>query len=296
MLGIHTVYTKPKSVFDDKSVHENQYLFEVLTMVLSCLNWKRHCGPIKLYCDQPFYDYIDDLDLLWLWDEIDTETIQNIPGDYDSNIYWAYAKVYINSLQTQPFASLDTDLYIRGGFKEGDFDILFCNIEKCDNKFGYPPYHKMEEYNEHLIFDGVNDYAANVALLVVNDLDFYKEYVNVVNEFVFNTEKGPLEGSAQSSLMTFTEQRILYGMLVDYNKKFDHHVEGMYDSGTTLFEDEWFNANNLTHLWGWKHMWKLERNEHKRNKLTNELIEEVMNDFPDDWDKCYTMLRKVKFI
>ena len=108
MIGIHTVSTKPKRG-EISYVHLKKY--ELMTLILSCLYWKKFEGPIKLYCDTPFYDYISDLGILWLWDEVDTHTIDNFSLEVNPDLYWAFAKMYVNSLQTTPFCNLDLDFF-----------------------------------------------------------------------------------------------------------------------------------------------------------------------------------------
>lgn len=289
MRGIHTVFTKPNDV--GSKIHD-MLQFELLTMVLSCLNWKKYNGEIVLYCDDDFYTYIEDLDLLWLWDSIDTETIKNIPKNVDYNTFWAYPKLYINSLQKEPFTSLDIDLYIDGPHDVSDNEIYFCNIERCDNDTEYPEYHKDPNFNKTLNYRNHYDYAANVALLVVNDIDFYSRYIDEVNGFVVGNGYSVPEGYKPSSLITFIEQRLLYTMMVSEGIKFDYHIKGIYDSTIEDWEDS-YEANNLTHLWGWKSIFRNEEKYDERVSLTNELKEEVRQLFPDVWERVLSTLDRV---
>lgn len=280
MVGIHTVYTNNSH---NTRVTYDMLQFEVATMVLSCLNWKKYNGPIKLYCDQYFLDYVKSLGIDWLWDEIDTEVLNNLPENINYHTFWAYPKIYINSLQTEPFANLDIDLYIDGPLLYDDYDVLFCNMERCDDKIWYPPYHKMPKFKERLKFTNFNEYAANVGLLVVKDLGFYKEYFDVVNHFVIDNDLKPLYEARNTSLITFIEQRLLYGMLVHYDKSYRFHVDGIYSSEHSFWEDGCY-TNKLTHLWGWKDMYRKEEYLKDKIVLTNELKDELENNFPNQWE------------
>lgn len=281
MLGIHSVYTDIDH--GDKKMYD-MLQFEVYTMVLSCLNWRKYHGPIKLYCDDDFLKYIKHLGLLWLWDEIDTETLKNLPNNINYGVFWAYPKLYINSLQTEPFASLDIDLYVDGPHKDIDCDILFCNLEKCDNDKTYPPYHLISPYDDKLTFKDFNDYSSNVALLVVNNLDFYKEYISVVNEFVINNDLKPLEGAHRASLITFIEQRLLFGMIKSYDIPYVSQTDGVYNTEYDLGWSEGYNTNGLTHLWGWKYQYRDKQYKRERLNLTQELKEEIINNFGETWE------------
>jgi hypothetical protein len=103
MLGIHTVYT-PVDRKVIGPIHDMMQ-FESVTMILSALYWKKLQGPIKLYCDRTFYEYISNLGIVDLWDEIDTETLENLDPDINHDVFWAYSKMYVNSLQTEPFVT-----------------------------------------------------------------------------------------------------------------------------------------------------------------------------------------------
>jgi hypothetical protein len=281
MLGIHTVYTNNGQ---HTKMLGDMLQFEVSTMVLSCLNWKYFNGPIKLYCDDYFLEYIESLGIDWLWDEIDTEVLNNLPTNINYSTFWAYPKIYVNSLQTKPFANLDIDLYIDGPLIEGDYDVLFCNLERCDNEKWYPPYHTFDEYRKRLTYPNIEDFAANVGLLIVKDLEFYENYIDVVNNFVIGNDLKPLENTHNSSLITFIEQRLLLSMLVNENIPYMSHMEGLYSSKLSKWEGE-INTNLLTHLWGWKDSFRKPENENQKISLTNELKDELKNNFPKQWDR-----------
>lgn len=280
MLGIHTVYTNNGQ---SSRMLNDMLQFEVSTMVLSCLNWKYYNGPIKLYCDNHFLEYVKSLGIDWLWDEIDTDVLNNLPKNVNYTTFWAYPKIYVNSLQTEPFANLDIDLYIDGPLIDRDYDVLFCNLEGCDNKKWYPPYHTISEYAKKLDYPYLNDFAANVGLLIIKDLEFYKKYVNVVNRFVNGSDMVPLNNTHTSSLITFIEQRLLLGMLVHENIPYTTHMEGVYLSESSSWEGEVKN-NSLTHLWGWKDTFRQPENENQKISLTEELKEELRENFPTQWE------------
>ena len=289
MLGTHIVHTQNNRIGVSPY---NMLLFEVLTMVLSCLNWKKYEGPIKLYTDQPFYDYIKDLGLLWLWDEIDLETLKTLPENVNYSTFWAYPKLYINSLQEGEFANLDIDLYIDGPIKKGDYDLLLSNIEICDNNTVYPPYHTIKKYSDKLNFKDFKDYASNVALCVVKNKSFYREYLKVVNDFVIGNDLPTIDGCYSSSLITFIEQRLLYSMAEYDNIKVEYQIDGTYDSHI----EDWlgdYETNGLTHLWGWKYIYRREERYDDRINLTSELKDEIFMNFPNEWNKIHHIFGRV---
>jgi hypothetical protein len=313
MLGIHTVWTGTDRRGTPK-IHD-MMAFESLTMILSCLYWKRFQGKIKLYCDQPFYDYINDLGLTSLWDEIDTTTLsEGLSDDINTDTFWAYCKMYVNSLQTEPFVSLDIDLFQDRPYDYTTHDLVFSHIETSDygngeipphHIFYYPNYHEWEMFKERFEkFPNikVNTMAFNVAVLAINNLDVIKDLMGVVNSFVKGNNFDPQDITTHghekimytihsSSLMTFVEQRLL-AAVAESNKYTWKHVLNLIYSGE---KQGWLGDMNeminpgITHLWGWKTQYRLKEYENDRHNLTEGLLDQLRNKFPNDYNKYVTL-------
>jgi hypothetical protein len=72
----HVAFSSP--VRDIYSSILDMRAYEVMTLSLSCLFWKKYHGNIKLYADDNFYTKVKNMDLLWLWDEVDNVTMRSI--------------------------------------------------------------------------------------------------------------------------------------------------------------------------------------------------------------------------
>ncbi len=83
--------------------------------------------------------------------------------------------MFINSLQKEPFTSLDIDLFQSSGYDLTTHDFIFSHVEKTDsfldikeNKVTYPNYYKCDIFKE-FDFIEIDNEASNVSILVVND-------------------------------------------------------------------------------------------------------------------------------
>ncbi|MBQ6759623.1 MAG: hypothetical protein IJP42_11170, partial [Selenomonadaceae bacterium] len=77
MRAFHTLRTRGK--LDD---------FEIFTLILSALEWRRHNGEIFLYTDTAGKKFFDEAGLLELWDGVDTSLDEWLRLGIDENIFW----------------------------------------------------------------------------------------------------------------------------------------------------------------------------------------------------------------
>lgn len=308
MLGIHTVYT-PVNRKVIGPIHDMMQ-FESVTMILSALYWKKLQGPIKLYCDRTFYEYISKLGISDLWDEIDTETLENLDTGINHDVFWAYSKMYINSLQTEPFVSLDIDLFQQEYYDYSTHDVICSHIESTDSNLDntstynrpiyYPNYHKLSIFSDRFKdYDiQITDDAINVAILAINKPEMYKEFMKYVDSFVKGNNFDPMDISTHgfervwatfhlSSPITFIEQRLLHSFVTSKEYTLKPIIDIVY-SGE---EQKWIGNLNevknpgITHLWGWKVTYRLEENTKDRIDLTDFLLKTLDQDFPEHYDR-----------
>jgi hypothetical protein len=177
LLGIHTWYKLRGS---DDGWRQNIYLHEILCVVLSSYYWRKLNGPIKLYCDKYIYKLLRQNDLLWNWDEIDTDFLENITQEIDRDIYWAYPKLAIKFAQTERFASLDTDLFVTKNVSDFEEDIVYGHREKwlSPNLHREPLFDVLRELESDYQHDPIN-----ISLVVFNNLKITEIYREMVNNF-----------------------------------------------------------------------------------------------------------------
>lgn len=112
----------PKS--DDKKLDSEFYLIDVILLVLSVSKVKRFKSnedKLIFYSTREFYGYLEPLNLFDEFVEIKDENIyienQNHIYCHKNNIY----KIYVTTLQTEPFINLDHDYVI---YKKSYFDKI----------------------------------------------------------------------------------------------------------------------------------------------------------------------------
>lgn len=308
MLGIHTVYTSANR----KDVHKihDMMQFESITMILSALFWKKFQGRIKLYCDKYFYQYIQTLGVSDLWDEIDTDTLSQLDSNVNHDTFWAYSKMYINSIQTEPFVSLDIDLFQTEDYDYSTHDVIFLHKEKTDSQLDlesnfnkvvtYPNYHKWDLFGK--IFSkypklNIDNEAANVAMLAINNPKIYKDFFEFIKKFIINNWFDPtnikthqseriLNTIHSSSLMTFVEQRMFLYFINYKNYASKSVINQIYDVNKREFiNDKGMINPGITHLWGWKVSYRNDKNKNMRLLLTDALISTFKENFKDHYER-----------
>jgi hypothetical protein len=293
MKGYHVAFSPP--VRDIYSSLLDMRAYELLTLCLSCLFWKKHNGEIKLYCDDNFYLKLKNMDLLWLWDEVDNITMRSIPKNLDHNKFWSYSKMYINSLQTEPFFNIDLDLFTRQPIKDYKTDFVFAHYEIVDSrKNQYYDFHKQKEFKEFFKGFKLHPAAVNTSVLGVNNVGAYKEFMKWIDEFVIDNWipiPTPVRRHAQ---VLFTEQRLMFSWCLNNGYTMDTIMDRAFDMNSLEFFDyEKMDDGGLFHLWVLKDKFKLKEHEEHKMKLTLEMVEALEELFPDAWEKIKYSISKV---
>lgn len=283
--------------------------FEVITMAMSCLYWKKLYGPVKLYCDKPFLEYIKKLDLIWLWDEIDSTTIDSVlVPNVNYDIFWAYPKMVINSLQTEPFASLDLDLFLSEKLNFNDEDIYYSHIELGDAHnegnekitcVSYPDFHKWDRFKSVLTkLNELNipDWVINVSIVVFNNTEICKKLLQYTEEFIVGNYYKPKGQIHPATPMTFVEQRMLAAIVENFNYTHKSIIGNKYDPVESKFiNSENFKNPGITHLWGLKHKFRVDMFEEMKRDFTKEIEDEFKENFPKEFSRIERSGKVTKF-
>jgi len=79
-----------------KNNKSNDYslpIYQILVTKLSILSWKKYNGTIKLYTDSIGKAYYDAIGLLELYDEVDTNILDNY-NNVDAAYFWTSGKIH----------------------------------------------------------------------------------------------------------------------------------------------------------------------------------------------------------
>ena len=277
MKAFHVTSTAPSRTYYGRPGQRAFQLedFEILTTILSALEWRRHNGPIKLYTDTIGADYYTQINLSTLWDAgIDTDTLEHCHLQTNPNVFWAFARTVALGRESCPCVLLDTDLIvwrnitalIRTPFMAIHSEPLAFDVYVDKERLHTPPGYVWDHWdwtttpvNAALLYfgrDDLRDYCATKGL-----------------EFMQNNL--PAEEQGWPAHAVFVEQR-LYPMCarqLGYAAAFflqDYH-------GTTLAGGA---ANTLfTHLWVYKT--KLMQNREERQSLCVRMARRIVQDFPE---------------
>ncbi|MBO4913979.1 MAG: hypothetical protein J5449_02130, partial [Oscillospiraceae bacterium] len=84
--------------------------FELLTLMLSALEWRRHCGAISMITDSRGRDYFERAGLGSLWSEPIDVSLDRMDESVDPTLFWAAGKLEALRLTPAPCVMLDTDM------------------------------------------------------------------------------------------------------------------------------------------------------------------------------------------
>lgn len=235
--------------------------YELLTAVLSALEWKKHNGKIILFtdCSDSIGDWSD-----FVWDEV--KELGDIP--VNPEIFWAAGKLYAMKNMTVPFCMLDTDFIV---WKKLSFEDRLCAIHEEEPDI-YPDY---PEIFENKGFSKTVK-PVNTAFTYINDDVFLKLYTDEALSFMesYSGEKDFLKP------MIFAEQRMFSmcaeGLGIKINILSD--LERLFKDG---------HDGHFTHLWGFKS--QMNNDKKMKEGFEKKLEERIKNDFPE----CYTRIKEV---
>lgn len=269
MIGIHAYWSKPTLTGTsghhlDKREKFEMFSFEIVHFLLSALFYRKLNGPIHLYTDLIFFEYLKEKNLLHFWDKIDTELFKEFEKfKVSSERNWTGFKTWLLGKIPAPFLLIDHDNIIYTEIPKELFNkpVRFAHMETI-NKYYYPDKEEMDvdnfEYNEKWNW---NLDVANTCMLYFKSDDFKKEYSTKAIEFERNNKtKDPYLSEVQ---YLFADQRLPVMMLeeknIDYgvfsNWKFTPIGKDIPD-WKKVTGDPLLDLVGFDHTWAYKHTLK----------------------------------------
>ncbi|MCR5665277.1 MAG: hypothetical protein K6G01_00475 [Eubacterium sp.] len=248
MEAFHSFWSKP-----NMSRHDGNIVMgddEILVMILSALEWKKHNGKIRMVTDSDGAQYFRQKGLYEVWDEVDT-TLDSIAPSTDPFLFWAAGKLTALKHSKVPVVMLDTDLIIWKNLDEvlSGKDVVTAHAEQL-----YPDVYP--DRSQFSLKDGYsfreewdwNVPAANTAFLYIASQKLRDSYILQAERFFASVN---MEGLNPVTAMCFAEQRIL---------PMEAACEGYEIS--YLLDLEQANAQSVaTHMWGAKQYLREHPNE-----------------------------------
>ena len=259
MKALHSLWSEPS--FADNPYYMED--FEILTMIISAMTWKKHNGIVKMIADEKILQYLDSFHLLSVYDEVQ-ELI--ITEKINPKTFWAAGKLFALLQQTEPYVMIDTDFIVWKNIdKFIHSDIVVAHRENFTPVYPDFNYFKMDEkYKFNYGFDR-SVLPCNTAFLYIKDGLFKNYYLSESINFMRHC----LETENDLCSMVFAEQRLL-GMCAE---------QWSIPVGTLMNESELDIQKSFTHIWGYKEV--LRKNNIKKHEFCLKCAERIKKDFPD---------------
>ena len=281
MQAFHSNWTKP--FFMNKNI-ETYYVedFELLTTILSALEWKRHNGSIRMVTDEIGAEYYHQLGLEHVWDlGVDDGLGKAVDIEIDPVLFWAAGKIYALQKQKSPCIMIDTDFIIWDSLREPLRDAQLAVIHRegiSDSIYPDKAYFDMAaEYEFPSEWDW-SIHPCNTAFTYIADESFKDYYCKQSIHFMKNV----LSGHDATTNMVFAEQRVI-AMCA---KVWGISIDSLLDLESGDIERQ----QHFTHTWGHKRILKAKFSE--RKKLCVRCVRRILKDFPEERE----MLAKIKCI
>ena len=227
--------------------------FEILTLKLSALCWRRYNGPIYLVTDPVGAAYMQETGLDALYDGVEvglSRDNRNIPVEK----FWASSKILALRERKLPCVILDMDLIVWEPLPLVGSKVAAAHTEHIREDI-YPPLSTFQ-VSKRYRFPDWDETAEplNTSILYMADEDFRDYYTRSAIDFMQYERHTPDDGV---QCMVFAEQRILAmcaarkGLQVQTFLDYDH-----LDAPQTL----------ITHTWSGKRCLRFEKDAADRFK------------------------------
>jgi hypothetical protein len=243
--------------------------YDLLSTILSALEWQKHNGNIKMITDNTGAAYYQHLGIVHIWDlGIDT-LLESAP---DCTVkpfpFWAAGKIYALESQNAPCAMIDTDFIIwQPLYKQLEHTTLAVIHREPINDMIYPSKTAFV-MNKNYTFREQWDWSAlpcNTAFLYIADESFKRYYTEHSIMFMKHLERS----RNTTAEMVFAEQRLLAMCAVEKGIPI-----------TSLLDVHNFeNQRTFTHVWGFKN--ELRTNPQIRASFCKNCIKRVIAEFPE---------------
>ena len=269
MQAFHSFWTAPNRLRGGEAALPD---YELLTMMLSALEWRKHNGPIRMLTDSAGADYFRRSGLDRLWSEPIGTALDEMDPALDPAAFWAAGKLEALGRVSAPCVMLDTDLVI---WKNLDNRltgaVVAAHREELDPGV-YPDPLAAFEMSPDYAFPAEWDFtlpAANTAFLYMPDEGLKTYYIQEAFRFMAALQNRELSPTVT---MCFAEQRVL--PMCAAARGFElWPLLDQYD----------LDAQDLaTHLWGAKR--ELAAEPERRVSYCLGCVMRLLRDFPE-WEE-----------
>ena len=267
--AFHSNWTRP---FFFRSKGQTYFVedYELLTTILSALEWRKHNGGIRMITDTIGMEYYTNLGLAHIWDMGLDASLDMLDSDHIFPLpFWAAGKIFALRQLPVPIVTIDTDFIVWKPIAvyTNDAALVVAHRE------GIVP----AIYPAKLFFDMNRDYhfpaewdwtvqPCNTALLYIADEEFKEYYTSESIRFMRDLR----ESKDTTAEMVFAEQRLLAMCAAAKNL----NIKTFLDTDGIKTQD------SFTHVWGLKE--ELNTNMEKRREFCKLCVKKIANIFPEE--------------
>lgn len=244
--------------------------FELFTIAISALEWRKHNGFIKLVTDNRGAEYINRCGLTEVWDSIEILLDEMMPLGINEDVFWAGAKIYALSRQKTPCVMIDLDFIL---WRPIEFRHFYRDLAVIHREDIYQPVYPPKDFFRFKDGWQLPDWLdwsvrpCNGALVYFGSNRFVRDYTAFALDFMQNAATR----DDRLSYMVFAEQRWM-AMCAEKLGIPIHELSslaGLFDGKQKYF----------THIWGYKQ--KLRDNPQEADKFCRKCGDRLKHDFPD---------------
>lgn len=262
--GYHAFFTHPR-------LDANKYFpIDALGQLASVLFWKKHFGPIHLYCDETHLNAISKYGIDKLYDSVNTTLIQQMPV-LDTR-YWSFSKIFLAkelSKRDEPFAILDTDLWLKRIPETWDMsaDVIGLHRESFDVTVQANPYphHSVFIPQGEMQWNWDEVLPLNCAVTYLNNPELVQRWYDAALQVIeWNKDKSPMGHSRE---IVFIEQRLLPTIADDMGLVVKTVLDSVFQTHVDIYAPQAVNPwlppmdsterlirieSGVRHIWGMK--------------------------------------------
>lgn len=264
MQGIHIISTAPFFAKNTGGTYRIDK-FELYSVAISALNWRRMGNEIDLITDTEGQRYISSLGISSLWNSTKMLVPDDLEG-IDPKMFWAAGKLFALREVKAPVAMIDTDFIL---WKMPDLPenrIVAAHRENLTPSV-YPPLDYFS-FKRPFPLHGMNETVLpmNTAFLYLPDESFKQYYVSKAIAFM----KSAVSCNDYLCYMVFAEQRLL-SICAEELK---------VGSQVLMDKDElFFPREDYTHIWGAKQVMRSDPGS--LADFCNRARDRIRQDFPE---------------
>ena len=164
--------------------------FEIFTMILSALEWRKNNGEIKLVTDKKGRDFVQKYGIENIWNEMELslDEMDNLP--INENVFWAGAKILALSKQKSPCVMIDLDFIVwkQLDFSQYENELAVIHRESVNNGV-YPQqdYFKVNKFNFNEKWDW-SLLACNTAFAFFGNEELRQYYCKKALDFMLDVD------------------------------------------------------------------------------------------------------------